>query len=246
MRNKGRWAVLVVCMMLVCSGVILANQQDAVFSLDSLSLFDGQDGNPAYVAYQGRVYDVSETWPTGSHRGFPAGTDITEPMAGSAHGTPVLDKLSQVGYLAANLWTEAELEGFSGQGEHPPYVAVDGIVYDVTATWPGGMHQGYPAGTDISDPIDTSAHGLRVLDNLPVVGVIVEFVLSDDELESFNGKDGNRGLIAVNGVIYDVSETWPSGSHRGFNAGNDITEAIAGSAHGLSVLTKLPIVGRLD
>ncbi len=245
LRREG-FIVLLVCLVVALTGAGLAADDFTVFSVESLSLFDGQDGNPAYVAYHGRVYDVSETWPTGSHQGFPAGTDITEPMDGSPHGTPVLDKLSQVGFLAVNLWTEAELEAFSGRNEHPPYVAVDGIVYDVTETWPGGSHRGHPAGTDITRPIGTAPHGLRVLDHLPVVGAIIEFALSAEELTEFTGKDGKRGLIAVSGVIYDVSATWPSGSHRGFDAGQDITEAIAGSAHGLSVLAKLPIVGRLD
>ena len=235
-----------VSLLLLVSGVGLAGSHDTVFSLDSLSLYDGQDGNPGYVAYQGRVYDVSETWSGGTHRGFAAGTDITEPMAESAHGNPVLDKLPRVGYLAANVWTAEELEAYTGQDGNYGFVTVAGIVYDVTEAWPTGSHQGYSAGTDITEAIAASGHGSDVLDDLPIVGVIVDYVFSKESLATYDGQDGSPGFIAVNGIVYDVSETWPSGSHRGFDAGNDITEAIADSAHGLGVLEKLPIVGRLD
>lgn len=217
-----------------------------LFSLDTLALFDGQHGQAAYVAFQGRVYDVSETWPTGSHRGYTAGTDITDAVGESAHGDNVFAKLPQVGFLALNLWTTEELAKYNAKDENPPYIAVSGIVYDVSETWPTGSHRGYSAGTDITEPIGDASHGEAVLDKLPVVGAIVSVVLSAQELEHYDGQDGRSAFIAVNGMIYDVSETWPTGSHRGFAAGQDITDAIADSAHGMSVLGKLPLVGRLD
>jgi len=217
-----------------------------VFSLDTLALYDGQDGQPGYVAYEGRVYDVSEAWPTGSHRGGTAGTDITEEMGDAVHGTRVFDDLPHVGYLATNLWTIEELAYYDGQEGRPGYVAVDGIVYDVSEAWPRGTHRGYAAGTDITEAIAGAAHGLDIVDERAVVGAIVSYVLTAVELSAYDGKDDNRGFIAVNGVIYEVTETWTGGTHRGYEAGNDITEAIEDSAHGLSVLAKLPIVGRLD
>lgn len=243
---KRNVAAIVLLLFMLAVSSAQAGSSPAVFSLDTLALFDGTDDNPAYVAYQGRVYDVSETWPTGSHQGYPAGIDITEPLPDSVHGIPVLDKLPHVGYLAVNLWTLEELEQFRGGAEHPGYVAVDGIVYDVSVAWPRGSHQGYPAGSDITEPIAGAVHGPDVLEQRAVVGIIVEYVLTADDLQAFNGVDGNPGFVAVNGVIYDVSETWPTGSHQGFSAGTDITDAIAGSAHGFAVLGKLPIVGRLD
>ncbi len=82
-----------------------------------------------------------------------------------------------------------------------------------------------------------------MLDKLPVVGAIGAFRLTLDELSVYNGRDGRSAFIAVNGVIYDVTRTWPTGSHRGFVAGTDITEAIKGSPHEMEVLGKLPIVG---
>ena len=33
--------------------------EEQVFTKESLAQFDGKDGRPAYVAYQGKVYDVT-------------------------------------------------------------------------------------------------------------------------------------------------------------------------------------------
>ncbi len=233
----------VVLVLTVLSVTLLAAESPKLFSQDTLSLYNGRDGNPGYVAYRGRVYDVSETWPTGSHSGFLAGTDITEPMKDSAHGAVVLDKLPIVGYFAANYWTIDELAYFDGREGRPAYVAVYGVVYDVSETWPTGSHRGFSAGTEITDPIQGAPHEMLVLDKLPVVGAVVSHKLTLEELRVYDGRDGRRGFVAVNGVVYDVSKTWPTGSHRGFSAGTDIAEAIKGSVHEMDVLGKLPIVG---
>lgn len=73
-----------------------------------------------------------------------------------------------------------------------------------------------------------------------------EFTL--DELAEFNGKDGNAAYIAVDGVIYDVTDIsqWKNGLHNGFDAGQDLTEAIKNqSPHGISKLKNLKVVGKL-
>ncbi len=68
-----------------------------------------------------------------------------------------------------------------------------------------------------------------------------------EELALFNGLNGSKAYIAVNGVIYDVSNSslWPNGSHNGYQAGQDLTVPIMSSPHGLSTLSRLPIVGTL-
>lgn len=73
--------------------------------------------------------------------------------------------------------------------------------------------------------------------------------LTIDELAQYNGKDGNPAYIAVDGVIYDVSDVpqWKDGEHNGFSAGNDLTEEIKTiSPHGVSKLQGLPVVGTLN
>ena len=75
-----------------------------------------------------------------------------------------------------------------------------------------------------------------------------ELVLTLDELKKYNGQNGMPAYIAVDGVIYDVTNVpqWQNGTHHGFNAGNDLTDAIKSSSpHGVSKLQGVPVVGKL-
>ncbi len=72
------------------------------FTLDELAEFDGRDGRPAYVAYEGTVYDVSESamWGEGDHEGMhQAGADLTEEHADAPHDVYVTD-FPEVGRVA--------------------------------------------------------------------------------------------------------------------------------------------------
>ena len=66
------------------------------------------------------------------------------------------------------------------------------------------------------------------------------------ELSKYNGKNGNPAYVAVNGIIYDVTDYWRSGKHNGLTAGSDVTKAFAGSPHSQSLLNSLPVVGSLS
>jgi len=81
-----------------------ATQTDTVaeqisLTLDELKTYNGKDGMPAYVAYEGVIYDVSDVpqWATGIHGGNMAGTDITEKLKTVSHGTTKLEGLAVVG-----------------------------------------------------------------------------------------------------------------------------------------------------
>lgn len=74
-------------------------------------------------------------------------------------------------------FTLEQLAEFDGQNGNPAYVAVDGVVYDVSDVpqWSNGTHQGLTAGSDWTAEInEMSPHGTRVLNNLPIVGELVE------------------------------------------------------------------------
>jgi predicted heme/steroid binding protein len=71
------------------------------FTREDLAGFDGRDGKPAYVAYQGRVYDVSESsmWADGDHEGMhQAGSDLTDDHDDAPHDVHVTD-FPEVGTL---------------------------------------------------------------------------------------------------------------------------------------------------
>ena len=75
------------------------------------------------------------------------------------------------------VFTPEELAQYNGQDGMPAYVAVDGVVYDVSdkPLWSGGRHQNlHFAGTDLSEAIGKSPHGKSKLKDLPVVGILAE------------------------------------------------------------------------
>jgi len=73
--------------------------------------------------------------------------------------------------------TLEELKQYDGKNGNPAYVAVDGIIYDMTniAAWRNGDHNGYSAGNDLTDIIkNKSPHGVKNLEGVPIVGKIVD------------------------------------------------------------------------
>jgi predicted heme/steroid binding protein len=72
------------------------------FTLEELKQYDGQGGKPAYVALNGKVYDVSESsfWISGDHLGsHQAGKDLTEEISLAPHSEDAVERVKQVGIL---------------------------------------------------------------------------------------------------------------------------------------------------
>ena len=72
-------------------------------------------------------------------------------------------------------FTEEELAKYNGKNGNPVYVAYNGKVYDVSASflWKGGTHQVFHrAGVDLTDALEQAPHGGDVLENFPVVGIL--------------------------------------------------------------------------
>ena len=71
------------------------------FTLEELATYDGKDGRPAYVAYKGVVYDVTESamWGEGDHEGEHfAGADLTTEHDDAPHDVYITD-FTEVGRL---------------------------------------------------------------------------------------------------------------------------------------------------
>lgn len=144
--------------------------------------------------------------------------------------------------------TLTELAMYDGTQMEMMYVAVDGIIYDLTGieAWASGTHNGVKAGTDGSDMIGLSPHKEAVLEDLPVVGMLVEeFTL--ETLAMYDGVQMEMMYIAVDGLVYDVTEieSWASGTHNGVAAGTDGSDMIGLSPHKEAVLEELTVVGKL-
>ena len=63
-------------------------------------------------------------------------------------------------------------------------------------------------------------------------------------LAQYNGQNGSKAYIAVNGIVYDVSNKWKEGKHHGLEAGKDLTQEFLNSPHSHSMIGKLKIVGQ--
>jgi len=72
------------------------------FDLDSLSDFNGKNGRPIYIAYRGKVYDVSQSalWDDGLHMNrHHAGRDLSSEFPAAPHDEEVFERYPQVGVL---------------------------------------------------------------------------------------------------------------------------------------------------
>ncbi len=72
------------------------------FTIDELAKYDGKEGRPIYVAYKGKVYDLSgsDLWEEGDHQGLhEAGKDLTMDMEDAPHDPDELERFPIVGEL---------------------------------------------------------------------------------------------------------------------------------------------------
>jgi len=81
---------------------------------EELISFDGKDGNPVYVAFQGKIYDLSTSalWSEGIHmEKHSAGRDLSGEISAAPHGLEVFERYPQVGVFK---------KGVSGELKHLP------------------------------------------------------------------------------------------------------------------------------
>jgi len=69
---------------------------------EELAQYNGKDGAPAYIAYEGKVYDVSHSflWQKGRHQVLhTAGIDLTTELDAAPHGADMLERFPVIGML---------------------------------------------------------------------------------------------------------------------------------------------------
>jgi len=72
------------------------------FTSEELQSFNGKEGKPVYLSFEGKIYDVSKSplWSKGIHMNrHPSGKDLTREISAAPHGTEVFERYPQVGIL---------------------------------------------------------------------------------------------------------------------------------------------------
>lgn len=123
----------------------------------------------AVLAGCGSAAASSASAPASSSAAAASSTATSSPASSSA-GTSA----SASSQAEETVFTLEELATYNGKDGQPAYVAVDGVVYDVTASpeWTNGEHKmGVTAGQDLTDIIkEKSPHGVAILEKFPIVG----------------------------------------------------------------------------
>ncbi len=113
---------------------------------EELARCDGREGRPAYVAFEGTVYDVSGSrmWRSGTHmRRHEAGHDLTAELAAAPHGPEVFlrEGITRVGTLAqvreerGPAWLGSLLDRFPMLARHPhPMLVHFPMAYPIAAS----------------------------------------------------------------------------------------------------------------
>jgi predicted heme/steroid binding protein len=102
------------------------------------------------------------------------------------------------------------------------------------------------SGTNNTGMISSSVSNSQQITSSSVATELIELTL--EELKQFDGKNGRKAYIAVDGFVYDVSRSfrWFGGNHNGYTAGRDLTlEIDTVSPHGRSTLSEVPLIGKI-
>ncbi len=130
----------------------------------------GPTGVPMGSTGAGPTGGPTGAGPTGGETGGPTGGETGGATGGEQPGEiPEPEPLTY--------FTPEQLSQYDGRNGAPAYVAVNGVVYNVTNNrlWSGGNHfWGLSAGRDLSVEFASCHPGAMVLSVLPVVGYMIQ------------------------------------------------------------------------
>jgi predicted heme/steroid binding protein len=72
------------------------------FNREELGKYNGENGTPVYIAYRGKVYDISNSflWRNGNHQVLhKAGEDMTDALDEAPHEADLLERFPVIGIL---------------------------------------------------------------------------------------------------------------------------------------------------
>lgn len=149
------------------------------------------------------------------------------------------------------MFTITALSRFNGKSNNPAYVSVGGSIFDLSSLrlWSTGSHMAlHSSGQELTYELKVlSPHKESKTANLESIGLLV---VTLDELRTYDGKNGKKSYVAVDGKVYDFSRLnrWPNGSHqRGMHlAGSELTSELRkDSPHGVSRISGVEAVAIL-
>jgi predicted heme/steroid binding protein len=118
--------------------------------------------------------------------------------------------------------------------------------------WNAGGQVIYSSVSDQKPKIVPKPKDLKAnFEHPPVREYKTKINLTEEQLLEFDGKDGRPAYVAVNGVIYDVTQSrlWRGGEHDPSHgkacAGQNLTALLEESPHGDKHLKHFPVVGTL-
>lgn len=256
-----------------------------ILTKEELANFNGENGNPVYISIDGIIYDVSNAnlFKQSPYNSLKLGSDVTEAFYELNDGDEsLLRAIPIVGLLAEpeeveimegveeyypqqrlRIMSSEELGKYNGDNGNSAYVAIEGIVYDITNLSILELFTSINLrlGSDITKEFKTYYRGdKKLLKDAKKVAILHDFnesqrgkhmegnlkELTLEELAKYDGKNGNPAYIAVNGIIYDVTneEIFKQSPHNSLNLGSDITKEFnVCHNENESILAKLPIVG---
>jgi predicted heme/steroid binding protein len=142
----------------------------------------GVTGNSVETAAENSVETAMEQTPTEAN-----GEDVTSSATGGKvspggkgpkgeRGAKASEETNTEQTIPDKTFTLDELSQYDGKDGAQAYIAIDGVVDDVTSAdgWKEGEHEGYSAGQDLTDAFESSPHKESILNSLEVMGTLAD------------------------------------------------------------------------